>query len=99
MSEKLYSYADKQVMDEVGSGSGGGGGDGGGISPLIIHGRADVVEGSLVLDKTWKEVHDHVINGGTAFVVTPDIPGEAYDKLCKDPSTEQRYSFQNGCNR
>ena len=28
MAEKLYSYADKQVMDEVGSGGGGGGGSG-----------------------------------------------------------------------
>lgn len=27
MAEKLYSYADKQVMDEVGSGGGGGGQD------------------------------------------------------------------------
>lgn len=31
MAEKLYSYADKQVMDEVGSGGGGGSESGGGV--------------------------------------------------------------------
>lgn len=90
MAEKLYSYADKQVMDEVASSGGGSGGDsgggsggdsGGGYSPLFIHALGDVVQGSFVLDKTWKEVHDHIINGGTAFVVYPDIPGDSLGEV------------------
>lgn len=80
MAEKLFSYADKQVMDEVGSSGGdSGGSSGGGYSPLIIH--PNVGEGSIVFDKTWKEVHDHFISGGIAFIVYPDEPGESLGEV------------------
>lgn len=57
MAEKLYSYADKQVMDEVGSGGSSG-------STMIIH-----VDENDTLDKTWKQIHDHMFSGGMAIIV------------------------------
>ena len=73
MAEKLYSYADKQVMDEVGSGGGGGGGS----STLVIHANENAT-----LDKTWKQIHDHMSGGGMAVIVMADDPVYgAYDQV------------------
>lgn len=72
MAEKLYSYADKQVMEEVGSGGGGAS-----SSTLVIH----EVE-NHALDKTWKQIHDHIADGGMAVIIAADQPEYGmYDRL------------------
>ena len=53
MAEKLYSYADKQVMDEVGSGGGSGGGTGG---SFIVNVTFPPFGGDGVSDKTVDEI-------------------------------------------
>lgn len=83
MAEKLYSYADKQVMDEVGSGGGGAS-----SSTLAIH----EVE-NRTLDKTWKQIHDHIANGGMAVIIGADQPeNEMYDRL-SDVITVQHVTY------
>lgn len=63
MAEKLFSYADKQVIDEVGSSGGGsgGGGSGGGNDTLIVHITGSY--GNFAFDKTYDEIVEAVSNG------------------------------------
>lgn len=85
MAEKLYSYADKQVMDEVGSGGGGGGG--GSSSTLFIH-ASENEDGDEVFDKTWRQIYDHIVSGGRAVVIYADIPEDgAYNMTAIVDST------------
>lgn len=64
MAEKLYSYADKQVMDEVGSG---GGGDGGSAEPLLLHESE-----SLALDATVQEIYNAFSAGRVVVIFLQD---------------------------
>lgn len=72
MAEKLYSYADKQVMDEVG-----GGGSGGGVEPFYIN----VDSNTKLFDKTWNEIHSAFMSGKLCFIhaaggILPDWPND-----------------------
>lgn len=69
MAEKLYSYADKQVMEEVGSGGGGGSG------ALIVHisGTAP----NVAIDKTYNQIVEAANNGSNVMLFNPDGELEA----------------------
>ena len=65
MAEKLFSYADKQVMEEVGSG---GGDSGGGSNTLIVHITGSY--GNWAFDKTFDEIVEAVSNGRYVMLAT-----------------------------
>lgn len=70
MAEKLYSYADKQVMDEVGSGGGGGG-------TLIVH-LSFTPPDNYTIDKTYNEIAEAASNGVSVMLMNPAGELEAY---------------------
>lgn len=72
MAEKLFSYADKQVIEEVGSGGGGSGGDGS-TGPLLVHENE-----SHVLDATWQELCNAASAGRQVVVFARDYDDPNY---------------------
>lgn len=63
MAEKLFSYADKQVMDEVGSGGGSGSGT------LIVH--VGGTPPNFTFDKTYNEIVEAAKNGMNVMLFNP----------------------------
>ena len=67
-----------------GKASSGGGGGGGGSSALIVGGTYDDTTYSCTLDKTWKEIHDAVANGGIVIVNLEEAVAAAGEPFLAD---------------
>ena len=80
MAEKIYSYADKQVMDEVGSGGGSAGGN------------AKVEQTVEGINKSFTDLVN-IFNGGSIPFLVVDEGGFEAPYLCSAIGHNEEYGF------